>query len=53
MNDSLNGVLLSSLLIGSLLGVGLSSQVSHCLPEPLIRAPLASVLLVVGGRLVY
>lgn len=45
--------LLASLLVGSLPGVALGSMLTTRLPEVVIRNILVSLLLVVGGRLVW
>jgi uncharacterized protein len=44
--------LLGSLLIGSLPGIALGSVLSAHVPERLLRSGLASVLVIVGGKLV-
>jgi len=44
--------LLGSLLIGSLPGIALGSMLSARLPDTLLRSGLASILVIVGGRLV-
>lgn len=46
-------VLLASLLVGSLPGIWVGSQLSARLPERYVRTALATVLLVVGGKFVY
>jgi uncharacterized membrane protein YfcA len=43
--------LLGSLLVGSLPGIWLGSQISHKLPERLLRNLLAAMLILIGGRL--
>ncbi len=45
--------LLGLLLVGSLPGIYLGSRVAHRLPENWLRAVLATVLLVIGGRFVW
>jgi uncharacterized membrane protein YfcA len=52
-DDLVDWGLLLSLLIGSLPGIWLGSQVSHHLPEFLLRGLLATVLLIISGILVY
>ncbi len=49
---SVNWGLLGSLLIGSLPGIWLGSMLSARVPDGVLRAGLASVLFVVGGKLV-
>jgi len=44
--------LLGSLLVGSLPGIALGSALSARLPERLLRSGLASILVIVGGKLV-
>jgi uncharacterized protein len=50
---TVNYWLLVSLLIGSLPGIWLGSNLSARLPERFVRTALASILLVVGGKFVY
>ncbi len=45
--------LLASLLLGSLPGIWIGSQLSARLPERYVRTALATILLVVGGKFVY
>jgi uncharacterized membrane protein YfcA len=47
-----NWSLLASLLIGSLPGIWLGSNLGRKLPEPLLRGALAVMLVLIGGRLV-
>jgi uncharacterized protein len=49
---TVNWALLGSLLFGSLPGIWLGSTLSARVPEGMLRAGLASVLAIVGGRLV-
>jgi uncharacterized membrane protein YfcA len=44
--------LLASLLIGSLPGIWLGSSLSARVPERVLRSGLASLLVIVGGKLV-
>ena len=44
--------LLGSLLIGSLPGIWLGSTLSARVPERVLRSGLASLLVVIGGKLV-
>ncbi len=46
-------VLLGSLLIGSLPGITLGSHLAHRLPERILRPALATMLLVIGGKLIW
>jgi uncharacterized protein len=46
-------VLLGTLLLGSLPGIWIGSHLSARLPERYVRAALATILLVVGGKFVY
>ncbi len=46
-------VLLGSLLLGSLPGIYIGSQVSSIFPDRFLRSALAFVLLLVGGRLIF
>jgi uncharacterized protein len=48
---SVDWMLLGSLLIGSLPGIWLGSHLSHRLPERALRALLATLLVLIGGRL--
>lgn len=48
---SVDWMLLGSLIVGSLPGIWLGSHVSHRLPERALRALLASLLLLIGGKL--
>lgn len=50
---SVNGILLVSLLLGSIPGIIIGSQLSARLPDRVLRLILASVLALVGGRLVF
>ena len=52
-NDSVDWGLLIILLTGSLPGIWLGSQVSHRIPEPLLKTLLAVVLLIIGGKIFY
>ncbi len=45
--------LLGSLLIGSLPGIWLGSHLGRALPERVLRGLLASMLALVGGKLVF
>jgi uncharacterized membrane protein YfcA len=49
---TVNWALLGSLLVGSLPGIWLGSTLSARVPDGMLRAGLASVLVVVGGKLV-
>jgi uncharacterized membrane protein YfcA len=49
---TVNWALLGSLLVGSLPGIWLGSTLSARVPEGLLRAGLASILVIVGGKLV-
>ena len=49
---TVNWSLLGSLLVGSLPGIWLGSMLSARVPDGVLRAGLASVLVVVGGKLV-
>ena len=49
---TVNWALLGSLLVGSLPGIWLGSSLSARVPEGMLRAGLASLLVIVGGRLV-
>ena len=44
--------LLGSLLLGSLPGIGLGSALSARVPEKMLRSGLASLLVVIGGKLI-
>ncbi len=48
---TVNLTLLGSLLIGSLPGIYLGSQLSHKLPEKILRPLLASMLLIIGAKM--
>lgn len=50
---SINFVILGSLLIGSIPGIILGSYLAVRVPELLLRFSLATVLIIVGGRLVF
>ncbi len=50
---SVNGLILLSLLIGSLPGIVTGSYATSYVPERALRLTLAAVLLVVGGKLVF
>jgi uncharacterized membrane protein YfcA len=45
--------LLASLILGSLPGIYLGSHVSMRIPEHTLRQVLASMLVLIGGRLVW
>src|SRR5262249_27079395 len=45
--------LLGSLLVGSLPGIALGSALSARVPDRLLRSGLASMLVIVGGKLVF
>jgi uncharacterized membrane protein YfcA len=47
-----NWSLLASLLVGSLPGIWLGSNLGRKLPEPLLRGALAIMLVLIGGKLV-
>ena len=49
---TVNWGLLGSLLIGSLPGIWIGSMLSARVPDGVLRAGLASVLVIVGGKLV-
>ncbi len=53
MMGSVNGSMLVSLLVGSLPGVVLGSYLSARLPEIVLRGVLATVLALVGAKLVF
>jgi uncharacterized membrane protein YfcA len=46
-------VLLGSLLLGSLPGIYLGSHLSAKMPEKVLRPALATILLVIGCRMVF
>jgi uncharacterized protein len=46
-------MLLASLILGSLPGIYLGSHLSVKIPEPVLRQILASMLVLIGGRLVW
>ena len=48
---SVDWMLLGSLIAGSLPGIWLGSHISHRLPERALRALLATLLVLIGGRL--
>jgi uncharacterized protein len=50
---SIDGSLLSSLLVGSLPGIAIGSYISARVPDRVLRPILASTLAVVGGRLAF
>ena len=50
---SVNWLLLSSLLCGSLPGIVLGSHIAARVPDTVLRMTLATVLTVVGARLVF
>lgn len=50
---TVDGVLLVSLLIGSLPGIALGAHFAARVPERALRGLLASVLLLVGGKLIF
>ena len=52
-SGSVDWTLLGSLLVGSLPGIWLGSLFSHQLPERLLRALLAFMLILIGGRLAW
>jgi uncharacterized membrane protein YfcA len=45
--------LLASLLVGSLPGIWLGSHVSQALPERFLRGALATMLVLIGGKLIW
>ncbi|MEJ0004209.1 MAG: sulfite exporter TauE/SafE family protein [Pararobbsia sp.] len=53
MLGSVDGLMLLSLLIGSLPGIAIGSYLSSRAPERLLRNVLAATLLLVGGQLVF
>jgi uncharacterized protein len=53
MLGSVNGSMLVSLLVGSLPGIVLGSYLSVRLPDVVLRGVLATVLALVGMRLVF
>ena len=48
-----DGSLLASLLVGSLPGIWLGSHLGQALPERLLRGALATMLVLIGGKLVF
>ena len=52
MLGSVDWALLGSLLIGSLPGIWLGSQISAKVPEKVLRPILAIMLVLVGGKLI-
>ena len=46
-------VLLASLLMGSLPGIAIGAHFAARIPEPALRGMLASVLLLIGGKLIF
>ena len=50
---SVNWVLLGSLLVGSLPGIWLGSHISHRLPDRVLRGFLATLLVLIGVKLVW
>jgi uncharacterized membrane protein YfcA len=50
---SVNFVLLGSLLLGSLPGIYIGSHLSAKVPEKVLRPVLATMLLVIGLRMVF
>jgi hypothetical protein len=52
MIGSVNWPLLGSLLLGSLPGIWLGSHASAKVPERFLRPILASMLVLVGGKLI-
>lgn len=50
---SVNGAILVSLLVGSLPGIVAGSYAAGRIPEPALRLALASILVLVGGKLVF
>jgi len=48
---SVDWMLLGSLLVGSLPGIWIGSHISHRLPERALRGMLATLLVLIGGRL--
>jgi hypothetical protein len=45
--------LLASLLVGSLPGIWLGSRLGSALPERVLRGALATMLVLIGGKLVF
>jgi len=50
---AVDGSLLASLLVGSLPGIWLGSHVGQALPERFLRGALATMLVLIGGKLVF
>jgi uncharacterized protein len=50
---SVNWLLLSSLLIGSLPGIYVGSQLAAHVPDKILRSMLAATLLLVGMRMLH
>jgi uncharacterized protein len=50
---TVDGMLLLSLLAGSLPGIWLGSHLGISIPEKTLRPVLACMLMLIGGRLVY
>lgn len=51
ITGSVDWMLLGSLIVGSLPGIWLGSHLSHLLPERALRGLLASLLVLIGGKL--
>ena len=51
VNGSVDWILLASLVVGSLPGIWLGSHLSYRIPDYVLRALLASLLFLIGGRL--
>ena len=49
---TVDGALLATLLIGSLPGIALGAHFAAKVPERVLRGLLASVLLLIGGKLI-
>jgi len=52
MLGDVDGILLLSLILGSLPGIAIGSHLASRIPEKILRIVLASTLVVVGGRLI-
>jgi uncharacterized membrane protein YfcA len=50
---AVDGSLLASLLVGSLPGIWLGSHVGQALPERFLRGALATMLVLIGGKLIW
>ena len=53
MIGSINTMILGSLLVGSIPGIVAGSFIAERVPERVLRLTLATVLAIVGGRLVF